>query len=98
MKRARRELSIDTFIHTRPFKNNQITLFPCFTVIPKTGIRFNVVRGLSLGATLGSKNASVKIERMRRRARHSLQQTSHTHVWPSSELPSQTDIVQMTLT
>jgi len=30
MKRFRRELTIDMVIHKRIFKNNQITLLPCF--------------------------------------------------------------------
>jgi len=37
MKRSRRELFIDMVIRKGIFKNNQITLFPCFTFIPKTG-------------------------------------------------------------
>jgi len=36
MKMSRRELSIDMVIHRDIFKNNQITLFPSFTFIPKT--------------------------------------------------------------
>ena len=46
MKRSRRELSIDIVIHKgifKIFKNNQITLFSCFTVIPKTGVSFPVL-------------------------------------------------------
>jgi len=35
MERSHRELSIDTGIHRRIFKNNQITLFPCFAVPKK---------------------------------------------------------------
>jgi len=35
-----RELSIDMVIHGGIFKNNQITVSPCFTFIPKTGVRF----------------------------------------------------------
>ena len=42
MKRSRRELSIDMVIPTDIFKNNQITLFPCFTSTPKTGLVFTV--------------------------------------------------------
>ena len=38
MKWSRRELSIDTVMDI--FKNNQITLLPCFTFIPKTGVSF----------------------------------------------------------
>jgi len=37
MTRSRRELSIDMAII---FKNNQSTLSPCFTFIPKTGVSF----------------------------------------------------------
>ena len=33
MKRSRRELSINMVIHRFNLKNNQITLFPCFTFI-----------------------------------------------------------------
>jgi len=40
MKRSRRELSIDMVIHRGIVKNNQITLFSCFTVIPKTRDNF----------------------------------------------------------
>jgi len=35
MKRSLRELSIDVAIHRGIFKNTQITLFPCFILIPK---------------------------------------------------------------
>jgi len=35
MKRHRRELSIDI-----KFKNNPLTLFPCLTFMPKTGVSF----------------------------------------------------------
>ena len=38
MKRSRRELSIDMVIDRFISKNNQITVFPCFTFIPKTGM------------------------------------------------------------
>jgi len=41
MKRSRRELSIDMVIHRGIFENNKITLFPCFTFIPKTGVSFD---------------------------------------------------------
>jgi len=41
MKRSRREPSIDMVILVRGvFKNNQITLFPCFSIIPETGVSF----------------------------------------------------------
>jgi len=40
MKRSRRELSIDMVVHRDIFENNQITLFRCFTVIPKSGVSF----------------------------------------------------------
>ena len=40
MKWSHRELSIDMIIHTGIFKDNQITLYPCFTFIPKTRVRF----------------------------------------------------------
>jgi len=41
MKRSRRELSIDVVIHQGIFKNNEITLFPCFALFtPKTGASF----------------------------------------------------------
>jgi len=38
MKRFRRELSINIDVDCFVSKNNQITRFPCFTFIPKTGI------------------------------------------------------------
>ena len=43
MKRSRRELSIDLVrsIHRNIFGCTQITLFPYFTLIPKTGVSFN---------------------------------------------------------
>jgi len=41
MKRSRRELSIDMVVHKGIFKNNQITLFLCFTY--KTGVSFYFV-------------------------------------------------------
>jgi len=34
-------MDLDRFI----FKNNQITLFPCFTFIPKTGVDY-LIQGL----------------------------------------------------
>jgi len=40
MKRSRREFTINVVIHSFIFINNQITPFPCFTFIPKTGIIF----------------------------------------------------------
>jgi len=40
MKRSRRELSIDVVVHRCILKHNQITLFPSFTLIPKTGVSF----------------------------------------------------------
>jgi len=43
MKRSLKELSIDMVIHQVIFKNNQITLFPCLTFIPKkVGLVFTV--------------------------------------------------------
>ena len=36
MKRPRRELSINMVVDCVIFKNGQITLFICFTFIPKT--------------------------------------------------------------
>ena len=45
MKRFRRELSFDLAVfHEGIFKNNQITLFPCFTFMPKTGGGFYCVQ------------------------------------------------------
>jgi len=44
MKRSCRELPIDIIIHRGIFKNKQITLFPCFTVIHKSGDSFIVIR------------------------------------------------------
>jgi len=38
MKRSRPKLFIDMNIHGDIFKNNQIALFPYFTLIPKKGI------------------------------------------------------------
>jgi len=35
---SRWELFIDTVIYRSIFKNNQITLFPCFTSLPKSGM------------------------------------------------------------
>jgi len=43
MKRSRQELSIDVVIRRGIFKNNQITLFTCFTFIPVTGVSFYCV-------------------------------------------------------
>jgi len=40
MKRSLQELSIDVVIHGVIFKDNKITLFPCFALIPKTGVNF----------------------------------------------------------
>ena len=40
MKKYRRELSIDMIIDRGIFKNNQISLSPCFPFIPKTGASF----------------------------------------------------------
>jgi len=40
MKRSRRELSIDKVIYRGIFKNNLVTVFPCFTFILKTGVNF----------------------------------------------------------
>jgi len=36
MKRSRRELSINMVIDRSIIKNNQFTLFTCFTFVPKT--------------------------------------------------------------
>jgi len=44
MKRSRRELAIDTVIHWGTFDNNQITLFPCFALLPNTRVSFYCVR------------------------------------------------------
>jgi len=41
MKRSRRELSFDMVIHGGILKK-QITLFPCFTFIPKTHSKNNI--------------------------------------------------------
>ena len=38
MKRSRRELSFNVVMDKFVFQNNQITVFPSFTFIPKTGI------------------------------------------------------------
>jgi len=38
MKSSRRELSVNVVIVRYIGKNNQITLFPCFTLTPKTGV------------------------------------------------------------
>jgi len=38
MKRSRRELSLEMVICWNTFRYNQITLSPCFTFIPKTGV------------------------------------------------------------
>jgi len=40
IKRSRRELSIDMVIHIDIFQNNQFTIFPSFTFIPKTSFFF----------------------------------------------------------
>ena len=48
MKRSRRELSIDMAIYMGIFKNNQITLFPCFSFTPKTGASFHSVSDIFL--------------------------------------------------
>jgi len=37
---SRQELSIDMVIHRATLKNNQITPFPYFIFIPKTGVVF----------------------------------------------------------
>jgi len=37
MKRSHLELSIDVVIHTGILKNNQITIYSCFTFIPTSG-------------------------------------------------------------
>jgi len=42
-KRSRGELSIEKVIRIGIFKNNQFTLSPCFTLIPKTGVSFYCV-------------------------------------------------------
>jgi len=41
MKRSRRELSIDMFIHKSIYKNDEITFIPCFT-FPPNGLVFTV--------------------------------------------------------
>jgi len=38
MKRSRRELSISMIIDKFVLRNNQLTLFPCFTFIPEVGV------------------------------------------------------------
>ena len=38
MESSRRDLFIDMVFDRLNFKNNQITLSPCFTFIPKTGV------------------------------------------------------------
>ena len=38
MESSRRDLFIDMFAQRFIFKNNQITLYPCFTFIPKIGV------------------------------------------------------------
>jgi len=45
MKNSRRELSIDMVVLKDIFNNNQITLFPCFTFIPKTVVSVYCVDG-----------------------------------------------------
>jgi len=40
MKKSCQELSIDMVIQSRTFKNNYITIFPCFTFLLKTGVSF----------------------------------------------------------
>jgi len=42
IKRSRQELSIDMDIHGGIFQNNQMTFFPCFTFIPRTGLVFTM--------------------------------------------------------
>jgi len=46
MESSRRDLFIDMVVRFI-FKNNQITLFPCFTLTPKTGVRLRKT-GVSL--------------------------------------------------
>ena len=44
MKRSRQELSIDMVLHWGISENNQITLFPCVTIIYlKQGLGFPVI-------------------------------------------------------
>jgi len=38
MKSSRREVLIDMVVYRFIFRNNPITLYPCFTLIPKTGV------------------------------------------------------------
>jgi len=54
MKRSRREFSVDMAVHRDIFKNNQITLFPCFASVPKTGLSFycEVSRNFTLDCTV----------------------------------------------
>jgi len=37
------KVSIDMVVYRDIFENNQITLLPCFTFIPKTGVGFYYV-------------------------------------------------------
>jgi len=48
MESSRRDLFIDMVVggFTGTFKKNQITLYPCFTVIPKTGVGLPKTEGL----------------------------------------------------
>jgi len=39
MESSRRDLFIDMVVDRFIFKNNQITLSPCFAFIPRTGVR-----------------------------------------------------------
>jgi len=50
MKTSRRELSIDMVIHRGIFKNNLITVSPCSTFVPETGVSFHCVIGNKLAA------------------------------------------------
>jgi len=43
MKRSRRELSIDIVTYRDIIRNDEITLIPSFTFIPKTEVRFYCV-------------------------------------------------------
>jgi len=45
MESSRRDLFIDMAVDRFSFKNNQITLFLCFTSIPKTGNEKPKTRG-----------------------------------------------------
>jgi len=47
-ERSRPELSFDMVIHKGIFENNQITVFPYYTLIPKTGGSFYCLEAYAL--------------------------------------------------